>query len=147
MPRVLFPLALLLVPSLSAADHVTVKGTVLEGKVKAISSKEVVMETVYGKGDLTIPTADVSAIETDVPFHVFQADDGVAVGNVVGITPAAVTVAQESGPNRCGSTAWTRRLATPAPMATGSHAARWRTRGGAETSTSPLPQSTPPRTP
>jgi hypothetical protein len=97
MPRVLFPVALLLVPSLAAADHVTVKGTVLEGKVKAISSKQIVMETVYGKGDLTIPTADVSAIETDVPFHVFQADDGVAVGKVVGITPAAVTVAEETG--------------------------------------------------
>ncbi len=97
MPRALVCLTLLLVPSLAAADRVTVKGTVLEGKVKAISSKQIVMETVYGKGDLTIPTADVSAIETDVPFHVFQADDGVAVGPVVGITPAAVTLAQEGG--------------------------------------------------
>ena len=32
----------------------------LEGTVKAISGKQIVMETVYGKGDLTIPTADVA---------------------------------------------------------------------------------------
>ena len=95
MSRVLF-VTLLLAPSLAAADRVTVKGTVLEGKVKAISGKQIVMETVYGKGDLVIATADVSAIETDVPFHVFQAD-GEAVGPVVGITPAAVTLAQEGG--------------------------------------------------
>jgi hypothetical protein len=90
----LFVAALLLVPSLAAADRVAVKGAVLEGKVKSISAKHVVMETIYGKGDLTIATEDVSAIETDEPFHVYQADDGVNVGRVVGISPAAVTVAE-----------------------------------------------------
>src|SRR5574339_243047 len=89
--------ALLLVPSLASADRVTVKGTVLEGTVKSISAKEVVMETVYGKGTLTIPTADVSAIETAAPFHVFRADDGVEHGPVVGITPEAVSLAREDG--------------------------------------------------
>ena len=88
---------LLLVPSLAAADRVTVKGAVLEGKVKSVSSKQIVMETIYGKGDLTIATADVSAIETDVPFHVFKSDDGTQVGPLVGITPAAVTLAQADG--------------------------------------------------
>ena len=34
--------ALLLFPSLAAADRVTVKGAVLEGKVKSISSKAIV---------------------------------------------------------------------------------------------------------
>ena len=91
-------LTLVLVPSLAAADHVTVKGTVLEGKVKSVSAKQVVMETVYGKGDLVIATSDVTAIETDAPFHVYQADDGVAVGPVVGITPAAVTVTEGGAP-------------------------------------------------
>jgi len=88
---------LLLVPSLAAADRVTVKGTVLEGKVKSISSKQIVMETVYGKGDLTIKTDDVGAIETDAPFHVFKSDDGTQVGRVVGITPAAVALVQADG--------------------------------------------------
>jgi hypothetical protein len=89
--------ALLLVPSLASADRVTVKGTVLEGKVKSISAKQVVMETVYGKGDLAIATADVSAIETDAPFHVYKSDDGTVVGPVVGITPAAVRIAAAEG--------------------------------------------------
>lgn len=90
-------LLLLLLPSLSAADRVTVKGTVLEGTVKSISPKQVVMKTVYGKGDLTIKTEDVSAIETDAPFHVYKSDDGTEVGPVVGVTPAAVTLARSDG--------------------------------------------------
>jgi hypothetical protein len=91
--------ALLLVPSLAAAaaDRVTVKGAVLEGKVRSISAKHVVMETIYGKGDLRIATEDVTAIETDAPFHVYKADDGKVVGPVVGVSPAAITVAAESG--------------------------------------------------
>jgi putative salt-induced outer membrane protein YdiY len=88
---------LLLVPSLAAADRVTVKGTVLEGTVKSISAKQVVMTTVYGKGDLTIKTEDVSAIETDAPFHVYKSDDGTEVGPVVGVTPAAITLAKSDG--------------------------------------------------
>jgi putative salt-induced outer membrane protein YdiY len=88
---------LLLVPSLAAADRVTVKGTVLEGTVKSISPKQVVMKTVYGKGDLTIETGDVSAIETDAPFHVYKSDDGIEVGPLVGLTPAAVTLARSDG--------------------------------------------------
>jgi putative salt-induced outer membrane protein YdiY len=96
MLRLLTLLSLLL-PTVAAADRVTVKGTVLEGTVKSVSGKSVVMSTVYGKGDLTIPTEDVSAIETDAPFHVYKADDGTAVGRVVDISPAAVTVAALDG--------------------------------------------------
>lgn len=90
-------LILLFVPSLASADRVTVKGTVLEGEVKSISANQVVLETVYGKGDLTIATKDVSAIETETPFHVYKADDGTEVGRVVGITGTAVTLARADG--------------------------------------------------
>ena len=96
MPRLCLAF-LLLLPSLAAADHVTVKGTVLEGTVKKISAKEVVMETVYGKGELKIKTEDVSAIDTDAPFHVYKADDGTQVGRLVGISPVAVTLAADDG--------------------------------------------------
>jgi putative salt-induced outer membrane protein YdiY len=95
--RALLVLLALLLPAAAAADRVTVKGTVLEGTVKKISGGSIVMSTVYGKGDLTIPTADVSAIETDAPFHVYKADDGTAVGRVVGISPDAVTLAAADG--------------------------------------------------
>lgn len=88
---------LLLVPSLAAADRVTVKGTVLEGTVTSISAKSVVMKTIYGKGTLRIRTKHVSAIETDAPFHVYKSDDGTEVGPLVGVTPAAVTLARSDG--------------------------------------------------
>ena len=75
----------------------TVKGTVLEGKVKSITSKSVVLETVYGKGDLVIDTKDIEAIETDVAFHVFHGDDVDSTGPVMALTPDQVTVKPEAG--------------------------------------------------
>ena len=56
---------LLLVPSFAAADRVTVKGTVLEGKVKAISSKKILMETIYGKG-VRLKPKEMKALESQV---------------------------------------------------------------------------------
>ena len=95
--NVLSVLVLLLLPAAAHADRVTVKGTVLEGKVKSITSKAVVMETVYGKGDLVIDPKDVEKIETDVAFHVFHGDDVDSVGPVVGVTPDAISVQPAAG--------------------------------------------------
>ena len=81
-----------LLPRVAAADRVTVKGTVLEGTVKSIDAKQIVVETVYGKGDLTIAVADVEAIETDVAFHLFHGDHVETVGRVVGVSPDAIQV-------------------------------------------------------
>jgi putative salt-induced outer membrane protein YdiY len=93
---VLAVLALLL-PVAARADRVTVKGTVLEGKVKSITKTSVVMETVYGAGDIVIATKDIEAIETDVPFHIFHGDDVDSQGPVVGVSPEQVTVKPEGG--------------------------------------------------
>jgi putative salt-induced outer membrane protein YdiY len=90
-------LVLVLTPSPADADRVTVKGTVLEGTVRSLSAQEVVMTTVYGKGELTIATADLSAIETDAPFHVFRSDDARTVGKVVGVSAATVTLEEAGG--------------------------------------------------
>lgn len=96
--RIVLAVLVLLLPVAAArADRVTVKGTVLEGKVKSFTSKSVVLETVYGKGDLVIDTKDVEAIETDVPFHVFHGDDVDSTGPVVGLTPDQVTVRPKTG--------------------------------------------------
>lgn len=97
--RVVLAAILLLIPLAAHADRVTVKGTVLEGKVKSITKGSVVLETVYGKGDLVIDTKDIEAIETDVPFHVFHGDDVDSLGPVVGLTPDQVTVKPEAGEN------------------------------------------------
>jgi putative salt-induced outer membrane protein YdiY len=50
------------------------------------------MTTVYGKGQLAIAVADVEAIETDAPFHVFHGDDLDTLGRVVGVSPDAIRV-------------------------------------------------------
>ena len=89
-----FTALLLFVPSLAAADRVTVKGTVLEGKVTSVSAKQITMTTIYGKGEVAIPTADVTAIETDEPFHVFRSDDGQSISATSAATP---TTSRRSG--------------------------------------------------
>ena len=85
------------VPDGGRADRVTVKGTVLEGTVKSVSAKSVVLETVYGKGDLSIVLEDVEAIETESDFHVFHGDDVETVGRVVGVSPEAIRIMRPTG--------------------------------------------------
>ena len=87
----------LLLPAAARADRVTAKGTVLEGKIKSITKKSIVMETVYGTGDLVIATKDIEAIETDAAFHVFRGDDVDSLGPVVGVSPEQVTVTPNAG--------------------------------------------------
>ena len=86
-----------IVPDGGRADRVTVKGTVLEGTVQSVGAKAVVLETVYGKGDLSIALEDVEAIETEGDFHVFHGDDLHTVGRVVGTSPDAVRIAGPAG--------------------------------------------------
>jgi putative salt-induced outer membrane protein YdiY len=85
------------VPDPGRGDRVTVKGTVLEGTVKSVGAKSVVLETVYGKGDLSIALEDVEAIETEGDFHVFHGDDVHTVGRVVGTDPEAIRIAGPDG--------------------------------------------------
>jgi len=84
-----------LLPSLAAADRVTVKGVVLEGSVKSIDAKNVVLETIYGKGDLSIDVKDVEAIETDGNFYLWHDDDVETVGKVVGVSPEAIQLQRD----------------------------------------------------
>jgi putative salt-induced outer membrane protein YdiY len=95
--KVTLLLFILLAPSAAVADRVTVKGTVLEGTVKSLSDESVVMSTIYGKGALTIPTKDVSAIETDEPFHFYKDDGERVIGRVLEISPEAVTLETPAG--------------------------------------------------
>jgi hypothetical protein len=86
-----------MVPEPGSGDRVTVKGTTLEGTVQSVSSDKVVIETVYGDGDLTIALEDVEAIETEGDFHVFHGDDVHSVGRVVGATPESLRLAGAAG--------------------------------------------------
>ncbi|MCU0669725.1 MAG: DUF481 domain-containing protein [Myxococcota bacterium] len=78
----------------SRADRVVVKGDTLQGTVKSITKTEIVMETVYGKGEIVIAVEDVESIETEAPFHVMHGDDVRTIGPIVGITPEAIRVAE-----------------------------------------------------
>jgi putative salt-induced outer membrane protein YdiY len=78
------------------ADRVTVKGVALEGKVLSLSAKTVEMETVYGKGTLTLDLADVEALETEGRFHVFHGDGAETVGRLVGVREGSVLVGESA---------------------------------------------------
>jgi hypothetical protein len=82
----------------AAADRVVVKGVALEGTVKSITADAVVMETIYGKGELSIAVADVESIETETPFHVLYGDDVRTTGRVVGVTSEVIRVEDGGSP-------------------------------------------------
>lgn len=78
----------------AVADRVVVKGDTLHGTVKSITSKALVKETVYGKGEITIELADVESIETEAPFHVMHGDDVRIIGPIVGVSGESIRVAE-----------------------------------------------------
>lgn len=78
------------------ADRVTVRGNTLEGKVLSVSARALEMETVYGKGTLSIALADVEALETEGRFHVFHGADAETVGRLVGVREGSVLVGESA---------------------------------------------------
>ena len=74
------------------ADHVQVKGVVLEGEVVEVTSTHVHLETVYGDGVLQIPLEDVEEIETDEPMHIVWGEGGDTVGHLVEVTEETIQV-------------------------------------------------------
>jgi putative salt-induced outer membrane protein YdiY len=87
-------IAMALGASAAHADRVVVKGDTLQGTVKSITKTEIVMETVYGEGEIVIAVEDVESIETEAPFHVMHGADVRTVGPVVGLTPDAIRIAE-----------------------------------------------------
>jgi hypothetical protein len=78
----------------ASADRVVVKGDTLQGTVKSITSKALVMGTVYGEGEITIDLADVESIATEAPFQVMHGDDARTLGPVVGVSSEGIRVAE-----------------------------------------------------
>ncbi|MFN8643629.1 MAG: DUF481 domain-containing protein [Candidatus Binatia bacterium] len=66
--------AALLCATAARADQVTSKGTVLTGKVTALSSSGLTFEPEYGKGTITIDWKNVEDIKTDGPMQVLYGD-------------------------------------------------------------------------
>jgi len=58
----------------AAADQVTSKGTVLHGKITAVSSSTVSFEPEYGKGSIAIKWEDIEDLKTDGNFQLLYGD-------------------------------------------------------------------------
>lgn len=59
----------------SAADQVTSKGTVLQGKITGFTSAGISFEPEYGKGSLAIDWKDIEDVKSEGPFQVLYGDD------------------------------------------------------------------------
>lgn len=79
------------------ADRVETKGAALEGRVKSLSGDELVLETVYGEGELTIPVEEIDALETDDPFYLVHGEDVRTVGRVTGVEDGVLLVEGRAG--------------------------------------------------
>ena len=84
----------------SSADEVTVKGTVLQGTITSLSASKVEFKTIYGKGTLVIPFADIQNLTTDARCVVFHGEDAKSTGRLLGIDNGKLLV----GTSRAGAT-------------------------------------------
>lgn len=82
----------LLLAAAAAADDVTSKGTVLKGKVTALSPDGLTFEPEYGKGALAIDWKDVEDVKTDGPMQVLYGDDLEADAPLQGFSDGKVLV-------------------------------------------------------
>ncbi|MCW5892230.1 MAG: DUF481 domain-containing protein [bacterium] len=87
---------LLLLPAVAHADEITVKGDTLKGTVKSLTGEDVEFETVYGKGTLSIPYADVERLDTEGAYRVFHGG-GETRGRLTGVEDGAVVLTTADG--------------------------------------------------
>ena len=74
--RALVALAVLVRSVAAPAAEVVVKGEDLEGRVVGVTAGGVEFETIYGKGSIEIPWADVERLETEESFVILHGDRG-----------------------------------------------------------------------
>ncbi len=88
--------AVLVATTAARADQVTVKGTVLRGKITAISSSCVTLETEYGKGAIAIDWKDVENLESDDSFQVLYGDGRATEAPLRGFTDGKLLLGTEA---------------------------------------------------
>jgi hypothetical protein len=103
----------------AVADEVTSKGTVLRGKVTALSGAGATFSPEYGKGTLAIKWENIENVKTDAPFQVLYGDgeesDGPLQGFsngklLVGATTVDVTTIQSGQPIGAGGLSFKDRM-------------------------------------
>jgi hypothetical protein len=79
----------------AAADEIVVQGDRLKGTVVTVTSKTVVFETKYGKGNVEIPIESVESIVTEKEYVFTHGDHGSAQGRIVGVQEGVVLVGSD----------------------------------------------------
>ncbi len=78
------------------ADEVTSKGTVLRGKVTAVTGVGITIEPEYGSGVLAIKWVDIQNLKTDAPFQMLHGEDQESDGPLLGFSAGKLTVGDTS---------------------------------------------------
>ncbi len=81
------------VPDASAAEVFT-KDQGLQGSVVGVTAEGVEFETIYGKGTIVIPWADVKGIRSDKEFFILQAEADTVVGRIWGLEDGRLLVGE-----------------------------------------------------
>ena len=81
------------VPDVSAAEIFT-RDTALEGSVVGVTAEGVEFETIYGKGTIVIPWADVERLRSDKEFLILHAEADTVVGRIWGIKNGRLLVGE-----------------------------------------------------
>ena len=85
--------AVMSVPNASAAE-VFIKDQDLEGSVVGVTAEGVEFETIYGKGTIVIPWADVKRIRSDKEFFILHAEADTVVGRIWGLEDGRLLVGE-----------------------------------------------------
>ena len=77
-----------------SAGEVSVHGEVLQGKAVGVTAEGVQFETIYGKGAILIPYADIERLESEARFVVLYGDTGEARGRLLGASEGELLVGE-----------------------------------------------------
>ena len=80
--------------SIASAADVFTKDKDLEGSVVGVTAEGVEFETIYGKGTIVIPWADVQHIRSDKEFLILNAESDTVVGRIWGMEDGQLLVGE-----------------------------------------------------
>ena len=90
--RAIVVAALLAWTTVAVADEVVSKGTVLHGKVTALSGAGITFEPEYGKGELAIKWEDIESLQAEAPFQILYGDNQEVDGPLRGFSAGKLAV-------------------------------------------------------
>jgi hypothetical protein len=73
-------------------DQVTVKGTVLEGRVLGLVEKGIRFQTIYGQGELLIAYENIESLKTHGRYKIFYGKQEVSSGRLVGFEENQIVI-------------------------------------------------------